>query len=68
MLKRLEEDYPDASKVDGIKIRLDDGWCLIRRSRTEDALRISVEGVSKEKAEQLLNMVSGKISGLAGGE
>ncbi len=68
VLKRLEEDYPDASKVDGIKIRLDDGWCLIRRSRTEDALRISVEGVSKEKAEQLLNMVSGKISGLAGGE
>jgi phosphomannomutase len=68
LLKRLEEDYPDASKVDGMKIRFDDGWCLIRRSRTENALRISVEGVSREKAEEILNMVNSKISGLAGEE
>ncbi|MEM3638140.1 MAG: hypothetical protein QXE12_05615 [Conexivisphaerales archaeon] len=64
IMRELEREYPDATKIDGIKISFGDGWCLVRMSRTEQALRISVEGRSRARAEEILDTMSRKISGL----
>jgi phosphomannomutase len=67
VMKALEKEYPDALKIDGIKVRFEDGWFLVRRSRTEDVLRVSVEGESKQAVERLLKEISAKVEGLAKG-
>jgi len=48
-LKGLELDL-----IDGIKIWLDEGWVLIRPSRTEPKIRVMCEAMSRTRAEELL--------------
>jgi len=49
--------------LDGIKIRYEDGWVLIRPSGTEPIIRIFAEAKKQERAEELMqegvNMVRG---------
>ena len=40
--------------TDGIKVWLDEGWVLIRPSRTEPKIRIMCEATSRARAEELL--------------
>jgi phosphomannomutase len=42
-LESMRRDHPDAITLDGIRIDGSHGWMLFRPSRTEDAVRISVE-------------------------
>jgi len=48
-------------RVDGLKIVMDDTWVLIRPSGTEPVIRIMVESLSKEKAEEILKTVKSII-------
>ncbi len=52
--KKLEEKYGRTINIDGIKIIIDENtWALVRKSNTEDILRISVESNNLEKAQQI---------------
>ncbi len=55
ILSTLTQELPNVDTTDGIKFKQKDSWVLIRPSRTEEALRISVEAKSKDKAEQIMN-------------
>jgi len=44
----------DLDLTDGIKVWLDEGWILIRPSRTEPKIRIICEARSRARAEELL--------------
>ena len=48
IVKKIEEKY-EINQLDGIKISIDDNtWSLIRKSNTEDIIRISTESNDRE--------------------
>ena len=61
IVKKIEEKY-EINQLDGIKISIDDNtWSLIRKSNTEDIIRISTESNDKELLtkiqEEMIKMV-----------
>lgn len=52
----LERRVVQINKMDGLKILLEDGsWVLLRKSGTEDVVRIYAEARKKQEAEQLID-------------
>jgi phosphoglucosamine mutase len=66
ILELFLKEHPDALTLDGIKYRTDEGWVLLRPSRTEDVLRVSIESSSEAKALRYAEHVKNKISKLGG--
>ena len=52
---RMESEFSEISTIDGIKGKIDDNsWVLVRKSNTEDIIRISAEADSYEKCKKIL--------------
>ncbi len=52
---RMESEFSEISTLDGIKGKIDnDSWVLVRKSNTEDIIRISAEADSSEKCKKIL--------------
>jgi len=55
LLDRMESEFSEISTLDGIKGKIDnDSWVLVRKSNTEDIIRISAEADSSEKCKKIL--------------
>ncbi len=58
MKKIMKEQFGNVETIDGVKSNIDeDSWVLIRKSNTEDIIRISVESSNKENAQNILNEI-----------
>ena len=56
-LKKLKEKY-EINQLDGIKININENtWSLIRKSNTEDIIRISAESDNEEKCKIIINNI-----------
>ena len=65
-IKKLATQYEGADLTDGLKLGVDDrSWVLIRPSGTEDAVRVSAEAPSSEKASQLAKSFAKKLKELS---
>ena len=52
---KFSKDYSETSTLDGIKGIIDeDSWVLIRKSNTEDVIRVSAESNNKEKCKEIV--------------
>jgi phosphomannomutase len=52
---KFSKDYSEIITLDGIKGIIDeDSWVLIRKSNTEDIIRISAESNNKEKCKEIV--------------
>jgi phosphomannomutase len=52
--KNLNEKYNEIQIIDGIKVIVDENtWILIRKSNTEDIIRMSIESESLEKSRNI---------------
>ncbi len=57
-LDKIKAKYSDISTLDGIKAIIDDdSWVLIRKSNTEDIIRISAESNNEEKCKIILKEI-----------
>ncbi|MEX0983338.1 MAG: phosphoglucosamine mutase [Bacteroidales bacterium] len=57
LLDAMEGHYAGerTSRVDGLKIDLENGWVHLRKSNTEPIIRIYAEAVTKEDAESMID-------------
>jgi len=67
-MKKVEEElnifeYEKISRVDGIRIDMEDAWILIRPSGTEPKIRVTVEAKRQEEAKNLHDKVMELIKG-----
>ncbi len=51
--------------IDGVKVKLEEGWVLIRPSNTEPVIRITSEAVKAEEARNLAEKFSAKVKSIA---
>ncbi len=68
--KRLADSVKgvrEVSTVDGVRLKLESGWALIRPSGTEPLIRVTVEGRSREDMEALMERVKGLVKKVLGG-
>ena len=53
---KFSKEYSEISTLDGIKGTIDeDSWVLIRKSNTEDLIRVSAESNNEEKCKKIIN-------------
>ena len=57
-MKKVEEElnmfeYDKISRVDGIRVDMEDAWILVRQSGTEPKIRVTVEAKNEDKAKEL---------------
>ena len=60
------KDYP-AVTIDGIRIKFNDGWALIRASNTQPALVLRFEARDEKKLAEIKNFVEGKLKNIMKG-
>lgn len=53
-LKSVFPAYKEFSKVDGVRLALENGWILVRASGTESLVRLTVEGESLKAAKEIM--------------
>jgi len=64
---RLKREFPDVVKVltiDGIRLELKDGWVLVRPSGTEPYIRVTAEGRTPARAEEIAGRAAKVLKGI----
>ena len=61
-LPSLYEGVEEVLTVDGVRVRLEDGWTLVRPSGTEPVIRITCEAKDRRRAEQLMESCRSLVS------
>ncbi len=58
----LDEDTRDISRIDGIRVKTNDGWWLLRASNTQDALVARCESYSENGLKNLIDELVKNLS------
>ena len=58
------KNYKKIEKIDGISLYFKDFWFNIRKSNTEDLLRLTIEADSKEKLKEITKIIKNLIKNL----
>jgi phosphomannomutase/phosphoglucomutase len=67
LVSRLRDEFRkqyEIIDVDGVRVLFDDGWGLVRASNTQPALVLRFEARSKERLDEIKNMVEDAIERL----
>jgi phosphomannomutase len=65
VLRRAREVWADKKidASDGVKVRLDDGWFILRASNTEPLVRVIAEAASEARAREIAERVLADVAG-----
>ncbi len=61
--ERFAEEYSDydTSTKDGVKVKFENGWALVRPSSTEPKMSVRCEADTEEELEEILEEVEGRV-------
>ena len=61
--EKMSKKYGEIITMDGIKAIIDDdSWVLVRKSNTEDIIRISAESNNKDKANEIVEQTKNLVN------
>jgi phosphomannomutase/phosphoglucomutase len=58
--EELQKDYPIID-VDGVRVRFEDGWGLVRASNTQPALVLRFEALTEKRLQEIRKLVEDKV-------
>jgi phosphoglucosamine mutase/phosphomannomutase/phosphoglucomutase len=62
LVQKLKSEFSEIITLDGVKIIVDEEtWALVRKSNTEDIIRISVESDNLQKAQQIQKQITNLV-------
>ena len=64
--KALRKDYPIID-VDGVRVKFEDGWGLVRASNTQPALVLRFEALTQKRLEEIKKLVEEKVGSAVSG-
>ncbi len=67
----FSSEYENVNTMDGVRVDLPDGWCLVRASNTSPVIRLTAEAMSDDRAEELGETFSARVQAMiddAGGD
>jgi len=56
----LRKDYP-VIDVDGVRVKFEDGWGLVRASNTQPALVLRFEALTEKRLREIKKLVEEKV-------
>ncbi|MDZ7687292.1 MAG: phosphoglucosamine mutase [Halobacteriales archaeon] len=56
--ERAEAEYGEFTTVDGVRVGVEGGWFLIRPSGTEPKVRVTAEGETEERADEVYDVAT----------
>jgi phosphomannomutase len=59
--ERFINEYHRVDALDGVRVDLPNGWCLVRASNTEPKIRVTCEGKTEEDVRKILDEFSGAL-------
>jgi phosphomannomutase len=65
ILRRARDEWADRplDLSDGVKVRLEDGWFILRASNTEPIVRVMAEGPSDARAREIAERAMADVAG-----
>ena len=60
MKEELRKDYPIID-VDGVRVKFEDGWGLVRASNTQPALVLRFEALTGKRLKEIKKVVEDKV-------
>ncbi|PIV19795.1 MAG: phosphomannomutase, partial [Deltaproteobacteria bacterium CG03_land_8_20_14_0_80_45_14] len=58
--EELRKDYP-VIDVDGVRVKFEDGWGLVRASNTQPALVLRFEALTQDRLTEIRDLVEKKV-------
>jgi phosphomannomutase/phosphoglucomutase len=56
----LKKDYPIID-VDGVRVRFEDGWGLVRASNTQPVLVLRFEALTEKRLQEIKKLIEDKV-------
>lgn len=58
---KFSGEYDKVNTMDGVRVDLEHGWCLIRASNTSPVIRLTVEADTNDELGRLMNLFEGEL-------
>ena len=58
--EELKKDYPIID-VDGVRVKFEDGWGLVRASNTQPALVLRFEALTEKRLQEIKKLIEDKV-------
>lgn len=64
MTDKYKEKYPESVTIDGIRIKMENGWALVRKSNTQPKIILRFEAKNKEELDKITNLIKPEVEAL----
>ena len=59
---KFSSEYDKVNTMDGVRVDLEHGWCLIRASNTSPVIRLTVEADTKDELARLMGLFEKELT------
>ena len=64
MTEKYKEKYPESVTIDGIRIKMENGWALVRKSNTQPKIILRFEAKNSEELDKITRLIKPEVEAL----